>query len=256
MTYKTILFEIKNSVATIKINRPKVKNALCMDFFVDLKNAIQEVENYKSLKLVLITGNEDSFASGADLNEVVEMNEETAFKNSRDVQNTFQSISALKVPVLAAINGYCMGGGLELAMFCDIRIASETALFALPESKIGICPGGGGTQLFTDLAGIGNAMHYLLSGKTFDAKKALQMGIVSDIFPLNSFEHEINKLVKNITSNSMDAVLKIKELVQLNRSHSREEALIMEAEYFSKLITTSGKEGMKAFLEKRKPNWN
>jgi len=255
MNFQTIKFTINHNIARLNINRPHVKNALCMAFFTEFQEIIQQISNNAEIEILIISGEGDSFAAGADLSEVINMKEEEAYLNSLHVQNSFNKLAHLEIPVISVINGFCMGGGLELAMACDIRIASDSALFAMPETKIGICPGGAGTQRLAKIAGTENAMFYLLSGETFSADEAARMGIVSKVFPQEELNTGTEKLIKGILRNSSEASKTIKHLIQISENTDFNFACEQEAKSFAKLITTSGQEGMQAFLEKRAPNW-
>lgn len=255
MNYTTLLFSSYEYVAKITIHRPDVKNALCMAFFEEFDHCIARIQDEKKFKLLLITGSGDSFASGADLSELVHMSKEDAYKNALYVQQSFQKLSELEIPVLAAINGYCIGGGLELAMACDIRVAASDALFAMPESKIGICPGGAGTQRLSKLIGSSNAMFYLLSGEKFTATQALQMNLISRVYEKEEFENQYLLLADKLCSNAGSVNRSLKHLVNLSGNVSFSDACEEEAKLFSLLVRTSGQEGMNAFFEKRKPEW-
>ncbi len=257
MKFKTILVEIKERIAILTLNRPEALNALNKDVFDDLDNFFtNEAPNNDEIRGVVITGaGNKAFAAGADITEFIGMTEEDGSKLSARGMEVFDKIENCQKPVIAAINGFSLGGGNELAMACHMRIAGSGARFGQPEENLGLITGYGGTQRLPILVGRAKAMELLLTGDMIDANEANQLGLVNHVVEKG---HEVEKsieIMKKIISKSPYAIAKMIETVNagfVNRQNGFE----MEIKNFGKTIGShDGQEGAKAFLEKRKPGF-
>lgn len=253
-SYETLLLERRDRVAIITINRPDKRNALNIKTREEGAALLDELRNDDSVGVVVITGAGDkAFVAGAD---IAEFAGRTA-SMQRDVMTSrslFTAIDTFPKPIIAMINGYCLGGGCELAMACDLRIASETASFGQPEINLGIIPGGGGTQRLTRLVGEGKAMELILTGEIIDARTAFSLGLVNHVVPLDQLESKTIELASRIAEKGPVAVRLAKEAVKLASRSNLDEGLRREVDLFALCFSTEDKdEGVKAFLEKRKP---
>ena len=254
--YETILIEKRDKVAILTINRPDKLNALNSKVHVEGVSALEELRKDDTVRVVVITGaGEKSFVAGADISEFAGQTPVT----QRDLfheKTLFNTIDNFPKPVIAMINGFCLGGGNELALACDIRIASENARFAQPEINLGIMCGGGGTQRLTRLIGEGRAMEIILSGDMIDANKALQFGLVNHVFPLEELEAKTLEFAAKIAEKAPIALQMSKEAVKFASRSNLDEGLRREVDLFAICFSTEDKtEGVSAFLEKRKPNF-
>ena len=254
--YETISVEKRGRVALLKINRPDKLNALNHQVHADGVHALGELKNDSEVRVVVITGaGEKSFVAGADISEFADQTPVTQ-RNMFYEKTLFNSIDQFPKPVIAMINGFCLGGGCELALACDIRTASETARFGQPEINLGIMPGGGGTQRLTRLIGEGRAMQMILTGDMIDAKTALDFGLVNEVFPLAELEAETMKLAEKIAEKAPIALQLCKEAVKFASRSNLDEGLRREVDLFAICFSTHDKEeGVAAFLEKRKPEF-
>jgi enoyl-CoA hydratase len=255
-TYETLLFEKRERVGIITINRPDKRNALNIKTREEGAALLDELRNDASINVVVITGAGDkAFIAGAD---IAEFAGRTAMMQ-RDVmtaRSLFTAIDTFPKPIIAMINGYCLGGGCELALACDIRIASETASFGQPEINLGIIPGGGGTQRLTRLVGEGKAMEMILTGEIIDAKSAYQIGLVNHVFSPDVLQAKTMEIANRIAEKSPIALSLAKEAVKLASRSSLDEGLRREVDLFALCFSTEDKnEGVSAFLEKRKPEF-
>lgn len=253
-SFETLILERRGRVALITINRPEKRNALNIKTREEGAALLEELRNDESVGVVVITGAGDkAFIAGAD---IAEFAGRTAMMQ-RDVmiaRSLFNAIDTFPKPIIAMINGYCLGGGCELALACDIRIASETASFGQPEINLGIIPGGGGTQRLTRLVGEGKAMEMILSGDIIDANSAYAIGLVNNVFPADQLEAKTMDLANRIAEKSPIALSLAKEAVKLASRSSLDEGLRREVDLFALCFSTEDKnEGVSAFLEKRKP---
>jgi enoyl-CoA hydratase len=257
MEFKNMLLSVENGVATLTINRPKVLNALNIETLKELQAAIQEVKDNASAKVLIITGaGEKAFVAGADIQEMKDMNSVQALAFSKLGHQTMKMIQDLDRPVIAAVNGFALGGGSEIALACDFIYAADNAKFGLPEVTLGVFPGFGGTQRLTRLIGKGKAKELIMTGKMIGGQEALQMGIVNRVFPQASLMEEVKKTAAQIAGNGPIGVRLAKMVVNDGFDIGLEEACSMESVGFSLCFTTEDqKEGMKAFTEKRKPNY-
>jgi enoyl-CoA hydratase len=254
--YETLLVERRERVAIITINRPDKRNALNIKTREEGAALLEELRADDSVGVVVFTGAGDkAFIAGADIGEFAGR---TAMMQ-RDVmtaRSLFTAIDTFPKPVIAMINGYCLGGGCELALACDIRIASETASFGQPEINLGIIPGGGGTQRLTRLVGEGKAMELILGGEIIDAKTAHAIGLVNHVFPADQLQAKTMEIANRIAGKSPVALSLAKESVKLASRSNLDEGLRREVDLFALCFSTADKdEGVSAFLEKRKPVW-
>ncbi|KAK9368025.1 ClpP/crotonase-like domain-containing protein [Lipomyces kononenkoae] len=237
-------------VTLVSLNRPKSLNALSTPLILDLNAAMKEADTDPSVGAIVITGSEKAFAAGADIKEMQHKSFAEVYENSF-IEN-WSEAKTVKKPILAAVNGYALGGGCELALMADIIYAGEKAVFGQPEIKLGIIPGAGGTQRLTRLIGKSRAMELILTGKTFGAKEALDWGLVSAVFPPEKLVDEAVKTASLIASNARLAVQAAKEAVNLGLQVGLDQGLLYERRLFHSLFATEDqKEGMTAFIEKR-----
>ncbi len=257
MEFKNILLSFENEIAVLTINRPKVLNALNVETLKELQAALQAVKDNTSSKVLIITGaGEKAFVAGADIQEMSNMNSVQALAFSKLGHQTMKMIQDLDRPVIAAVNGFALGGGTEIALACDFIYAAESARFGLPEVTLGVFPGFGGTQRLTRLIGKGKAKELIMTGRMVGAQEAVQMGIANRVFPLASLLEETRKTALQIAGNGPIGVRLAKMVVNGGFDIGLEEACSMESVGFSLCFTTEDqKEGMKAFTEKRKPNY-
>lgn len=256
MDYQILQYTKENEIGTITISRPNAMNALNTRFFNEMEKLLTEIRTDLELAVLIITGAEKAFVAGADIAEMAAMDSEKATAFSLKGQNVFNMIESLPIPVIAAINGFALGGGCELALACDIRLASENAKLGQPEVSLGLIPGYAGTQRLPRLIGKGNALYLLLSGEMIDAKEALNIGLVQKVFEAENLMNETMKLAEKISKKGRNALKYTKEVTHKGSDIRFKDATNMEAKVFGSLFDTNeAKEGMKAFLEKRKPNW-
>lgn len=253
-SYSYILSEKKGKVGFIQLNRPKALNALCSDLMVELNDALTNFDKDTDVGAVVITGSEKAFAAGADIKEMQPLT------FAGNIQTNFlahwTNLTKIRKPVIAAVSGYALGGGCELAMMCDIIYASETATFGQPEIKLGTIPGAGGTQRLTRAVGKSKAMEWCLTGNTFNAQEAEKAGLVSKVLPTSELLPAAMKLADQIASMSQPVVALCKEAVNQSFEATLQEGTHFERRMFhSTFATNDQKEGMKAFIEKRKPNF-
>ncbi len=255
MTYQNIVSEIKENVGLITLNRPKALNALSSDLMIELGTAIKEMDTNDDIGAVVITGNEKAFAAGADIVEMQSKSYMDVYKQDFITDN-WEDVSRCRKPVIAAVNGYALGGGCELAMMCDFILAGDGAQFGQPEINLGIIPGAGGTQRLTRAIGKAKAMELCLTGRMMDAEEAERSGLVARIVPADSLLDEALKTASKIASKSLPSVLMCKESVDRAFESCLAEGLLFERRHFHALFATEDqKEGMAAFAEKRKPSW-
>ncbi|CAI5446570.1 unnamed protein product [Caenorhabditis angaria] len=242
------------NVALIKLNRPKALNALCSQLMTELSSALQTLDADKQIGAIVITGSERAFAAGADIKEMTNNSFSQTFSGS--FLSNWTDISKVTKPVIAAVNGFALGGGNELAMMCDIVYAGEKAQFGQPEVNIGTIPGAGGTQRWARTAGKSAAMEICLTGNRVTAQEAKDLGIVSKVYPVEQVVPEAIKLGEKIASQSPLIVQMAKEAVNKAFETTLQEGLHYERRLFHVTFATKDqKEGMTAFAEKRAPNW-
>ncbi len=255
-SYETLLVERRERVALITLNRPEKRNALNIKTREEGAAALDELRDDEGVRVVVITGAGDkAFIAGADIAEFAGRTAVT----QRDVmlgRSLFTAIDQFPKPVIAMVNGYCLGGGCELALACDMRIASETASFGQPEINLGIIPGGGGTQRLTRLIGEGKAMELILTGDIIDAQTAFTLGLVNLVVPATDLEAKTMEIARRISEKSPIALRMAKEGVKTAARSNLDEGLRREVDLFALCFSSEDKdEGVRAFLEKRKPNF-
>jgi len=252
--YKTIAYEKKENIGLLTINRPEKMNAISQELTAELSQLLDEIEDDDELRVLVITGAGDkAFVAGADINELVDRDARLGRKVSRERQEIFSRIENLHVPVIAAVNGYALGGGLELALACSIRICSEKAQFGAPEVKLGIIPGDGGTQRLPRLVGQGRAMEMIITGDFIDAEEAYRIGLVNKVFPPEKLKEKAMELAQKIASRPPLAVRYAKEAVNRSQEGDTASGFALESYLHALCCTTEDKkEGVSAFLEKRK----
>ncbi len=252
--YQFIKVTAEGPVATIQLNRPEVLNALNLQLMDEVLAALDTLEKDDQVRCVIITGNERAFAAGADIKEMAGASSTEMLQ--RDQFARWDRIRRFKKPLIAAVSGYALGGGNELAMLCDMIVASETAQFGQPEINIGVMPGAGGTQRLTRAVGKAIAMDIVLTGRALTAREALQFGLVNRVVPVEAYLKEAVKLAKVIAEKSPIAVQMAKEAVLKAFDTPIQEGLLHERKNFYMLFSTEDqKEGMAAFIEKRKPSF-
>ena len=257
MTFTSLLFDVHDRVATITVNRPDKLNALDDATIGELDEAIDVVERRDDIGGVIVTGaGARAFVAGADIEELSVQGPLDGRARARRGQAVFLRFERSRKPVIAAVNGFALGGGCELALACHLRVASENAKFGLPEVKLGIAPGYGGTQRLPRLVGAGRALQLILTGEMIDAVEAHRLGIVNRIVPRDALLGESAALVRQILANGPIAVALCIEAVQRGLDITLEEGLSIEANHFGLLASTEDmREGMRAFLEKRAPRF-
>ena len=257
MAYKNLLIEAEEGIAILKINRPQVLNALNRETLLELRQALKEVDGKKDVRAVILTGEGDkAFVAGADIAEMKDMNSAEALVFSRLGHEALGMIENLSKPVIAAVNGFALGGGLEIALACDFIYASEKAKLGVPEVTLGIFPGFGGTQRLPRLIGKGRAKELIFTGKMIDAHEAYDLGIVNKVFPPDKLMEEATKTARAIAQNGPVAVGMAKGSVNAGYDEGREEGEAIEmVAWGNAFATRDQKEGMGAFLEKRKPQF-
>jgi enoyl-CoA hydratase len=252
-----VLYEKKGSIAYVTVNRPKVLNALNTPTWADLQTAFADAKADASVLGVILTGAGDkAFIAGADISELAHVEAFDAEESSRFGQGVLDLIENLGKPVIAAINGFALGGGCETAMACTIRIAAEHARFGQPEVKLGLLPGGGGTQRLPRLVGKGRALQLILTGETITAQEAYRIGLVNEVVAAASLIDRAETILKQIMANAPIAVKFSLEAANKGLETSQSEGLALEASYFGICAATQDKkEGTSAFLEKRAPKF-
>jgi enoyl-CoA hydratase/carnithine racemase len=258
LTLANVLYEKRGATAYVTLNRPKVLNALNTPTWRDLRTAFETARDDAEVRGVILTGAGDkAFIAGADISELAQTTAVEAEKSSSNGQAVLNLVENLGKPVVAAINGFALGGGCETAMACTIRIAVETAKFGQPEVKLGLLPGGGGTQRLPRLVGKGRAMQLILTGEMITAQEAYRIGLVNEIVPAADLISRAEAILKQIASNAPIAVQYALEATNKGMETSQSEGQLLEASYFGLCAATEDKkEGTAAFLEKRPPQFH
>jgi enoyl-CoA hydratase/carnithine racemase len=258
LTLENVLYEKRSGIAYVTLNRPKVLNALSTPTWKDLKRAFEDARDDAAVRGVILTGAGDkAFIAGADISELAHVTAVEAEKSSSYGQGVLNLIENLGKPVVAAVNGFALGGGCETAMACTIRIASEKAKFGQPEVTLGLIPGGGGTQRLPRLVGKGRALQLVLSGEMINAQEAYRMGLVNEVVPASELITRSEVILKKIFSNAPIAVKYALEAANKGMETSLSEGLALEASYFGLCAATEDKkEGTSAFLAKRAPQFH
>jgi enoyl-CoA hydratase len=252
--YANIIYEKKGKIATITLNRPKALNALSTALMAEVHDALEDAERDEGIHVIVLTGAGDrAFSAGADISEIQERSPIEARNYSLLLQEYTRYMERIRKPIIAKINGFCLGGGQELAMACDFRIASDKARFGQPEINLGVIPGAGGTQRLTRLVGKTKAMEIDMLGDQIDANEAYRLGLVNKVVPAEELDKAVNELAQKLLSKSSAVLGIIKLAVNKGIEMDLDRALYYEAECFgTALATEDSKEGTKAFLEKRK----
>ena len=241
-------------IVVLRINRPQVRNALNLQVRVGLADAVTRYGADSAVRCIIVTGSDLAFAAGADIGEMAEADPVEVM--SRNVQRYWRVITDCPKPLIAAVEGFALGGGLELALCADIIIAGEGAKLGLPEVKVGILPGGGGTQRLARLVGRHRAMLLIMTGRMFGAAEALSMGVISEIAPTGQALTRAIEVAREIAAMPPISIMQIKEIVNAGVNASLETALMLERKAFQlQFATRDQKEGMRAFMEKRKPKF-
>ena len=255
LSYLNIIVEKEDSIGIIRLNRPNALNAINHALLVELVNALEDFDRDSDTNVIILTGGEDVFASGADLKEMAQTTLVNLMLGRRF--ELWDRIRKVSKPIIAAVSGYCLGGGNELAMNCDIIIASETASFGQPEVNVGIMPGAGGTQRLTRVVGKCKAMEIILTGTRINATEAQRAGLVNRVVPRGTLMDEAKKIAEEIASKPPLAIRAAKQAILIAQDTSLHVGLEFERKAFYNLFATEdAKEGMEAFLEKRKPIFN
>ncbi|MCK4427357.1 MAG: enoyl-CoA hydratase/isomerase family protein [candidate division Zixibacteria bacterium] len=260
MEFKNILVEIKDKVGIIKMNRPNAMNALNTETLQELSEAISGLNESGQVRVIIITGEGKAFVAGADIAEMKDMSRDEAQAFSQKGQNVFDLIAKSEKPVIAAVNGFALGGGCELALACDIRIASDKAKLGQPEVNLGVIPGFAGTQRLSRLVGAAKAKEMIFTGDMIDAQTAHSIGLVNQVVPVDQLMNVCMELANKIASKGPTAIKLAKQVIDEGIGATFEVGSAREgrerngfAECFA---SGEAKEGMTAFLEKKKPNWS
>ena len=252
MTYETILTEVKGRVALITLNRPEALNALNARIISELNQALDEIERNPDIGCVVLTGSSKAFAAGADIKEMAELKYPQIYLD--DLFSDSDRVAARRKPIIAAVAGFALGGGCELALMCDFILAADNARFGQPEIKLGVLPGMGGTQRLTRAVGKAKAMEMCLTGRMIDAVEAERAGLVARIVPLADLLDEALKVAETIAAKSLPVAMMVKESVNRAFEVSLSEGIRFERRVFHAAFATQDqKEGMAAFIEKREP---
>ena len=253
-----VLYETKGAIAYVTVNRPKVLNALNTPTWTDLRRAFEHARDDATIRGAILTGaGNKAFIAGADISELAKVTAFEAEQSSRFGQEVLDLIENLGKPVIAAVNGFALGGGCETAMACTLRLAVETAKFGQPEVALGLIPGGGGTQRLPRLVGKGRALQLILSGDMISAEEAYRIGLVNEIVPAADLIARAEAILTKIASNAPIAIKFALEAANKGMDTSQGEGLLLEASYFGLCAATDDKrEGTSAFLEKRAPQFH
>lgn len=255
MAYNNILVETRGEVGIIRLNRPQALNALCQELTEEMGEALQKFESDENIGAVILIGSEKAFAAGADIKEMKDRSFMDVYK-SDFITATWEEVTRFRKPVIAAVSGFALGGGCELAMMCDFIICADNAKFGQPEIKLGTIPGAGGTQRLTRFVGKSKAMDMCLTGRMMDAEEAERSGLVSRVVPLEDLEDEAMKAAETIAEMSRPATMICKESVNKAYETTLREGIMFERRVFhSTFATEDQKEGMAAFAEKRSPSF-
>jgi len=256
MEFKILKLEVTNKIALITISRPQALNALNSDFFAEMDEMLNQISADKEVRAIIITGEGKAFVAGADIAEMSNMDSEQGKAFSKKGQDVFERFGNMDIPVIAAVNGFALGGGCELAMSCDIRIASTFAKFGQPEVNLGLIPGYAGTQRLSRLVGLSNALYLLMTADIINAEEAFRLGLVQKVVEPDKLIEEAINVANKIGAKGKIAIKMVKEVAINGSMLNFNLACELESKEFGNLFGNgeSG-EGMNAFLEKRKPNW-
>ena len=249
-----VVIEIIGKVGLVKLNRPESYNALNLQLLSELMESLKELDERDDIGAIVITGDEESFAAGADISSMAKATKDE-IRKSKFIP-TFSLIREIKKPIIAAVSGYCLGGGLELALSCDMIISSTKSKFGQPEINLGIIPGAGGTQRLTRAVGKVIAMEMILNNRTLKAEEALSMGLINAVYSVEEYLEKVLSLAQEIASRAPLAIQAAKRAINQVDELALTDGLNEERDTFFNLFSTKDqKEGMSAFLEKRKPDW-
>lgn len=251
----TVLVDVTDKIATVTLNRPEALNAFNSAQLLAVTEVARDLRERRDVRCVIVTGaGERAFAAGADIKEMANLSPEEGLRFGRRGHAMTAAFELLPQPVIAAVNGFALGGGCELALACDIRVASENAVFAQPEVSLGIPPGWGGSQRLTWVVGPGLASELIFTGRRVNADEALRIGLVNAVYPQAELTEKARELATQIAANAPTAVRSSKALIRMARNDQQESGLEAEAQLFGLAFTTTDqREGMGAFIEKRKP---
>jgi enoyl-CoA hydratase len=254
MSYQFLTLDVSDRIATLSVNRPDKMNALNDATITELGGAIDEVRARDDIAGLIVTGTGRAFVAGADISELASQTPAIAKARAQKGQAVYRKFETSPKPVIAAVNGFALGGGCELALACHIRIASDKAKFGLPEVKLGTCPGYGGTQRLARIVGKGRAIQLITTAEMIDAAEAYRIGLVNKVVPGEELIASASEMLRQILANGPLAVALCIEAIDRGLEMSLEEGLVLEANHFALLAATEDmNEGMKAFLEKRTP---
>ena len=252
MSYKNIKTQSKNSIGIVTISREKEKNSLDIETSKEIYESLVEFDNNNSINCIVIEGNSKIFSPGADIKELKELNSSSA--KSKELFKYFDKIEEIKLPIIASIEGYALGGGMELALICDLIIASNKAKFGQPEINLGLIPGIGGTQRLKRYIGKYHANFICMSGEMITAQQAYEFGFVSKVLSSEKYKEEKDKIINNIASKPKASLIEIKRLIKLDNQIADD--LKDERNTFYNLLDSDNKKiGVQAFIDKKNPNW-
>jgi enoyl-CoA hydratase len=255
MEYKILKLAIENNIGVITISRPEALNALNTNFFKEMDLLLDDIEGNDEIDVVVVTGEGKAFVAGADISEMCDKTQKQGYEFSIFGQSVFDKIEKLSKPVIAAINGFALGGGCELAMSCDFRIASSKAKFGQPEVNLGLTPGFAGTQRLSRLVGLADALYLLYTADMINAEEAYRLRLVQKIVEPENLMEETLSIARKIASKGPEAIKLIKRATRNGFNTDFTSGCEIEAKAFASLFEKQGAEGMKAFMEKRKPKW-
>ncbi len=256
MDYKILKIDVTNGIATVTLNRPEALNALNSAFFTEMAHFVESLTSRADIKVMIITGEGKAFAAGADIAEMANMDSKQGHNFSQVGQTVFKSLGSLDIPVIAAVNGFSLGGGCELAMACDFRIASTKAKFGQPEVNLGLIPGYAATQRLSRLTGLGDALYLLMTADIISSEEALRIGLVQKVVEPEQLMPTVIEIANKIISKGQKAIKNVKMVCRKGFNSDFNSGSNLEAEVFGASFGNGeSSEGMNAFLEKRKPNW-
>ncbi|MBF0227201.1 MAG: enoyl-CoA hydratase/isomerase family protein [Desulfobacterales bacterium] len=257
MEFQTIIYNLENQVATISFNRPESLNALNETLMLELSSLLDEIAKNEDIKVLILTGAGDkSFVAGADINVLATLNTLQAKEFSKIGHIIIDKLQKLSIPVIAAVNGFALGGGTEIALACDFIYASENAMFGLPEITLGVIPGFGGTQRLPRLVGPAIAKEMIFTGKMISAAEAKEIGLVNKVLPANALMEEVKKVAKSLSFKGQVSLRAAKQAINNGLNSTLEIGCSIEIDAFAMTFASEdSKEGLKAFLEKRKPTF-
>ncbi len=257
MPYKTILFEIEGSIATLTFNRPEKLNALNPEMFAEVRDVLNRVAGDPRIRVLVLTGQGRAFIAGADIRVFLDLNPLSARRFAQDAHEVAFDMEKMDIPIIAAVNGFALGGGCEMAMACDIIYASEEARFGQPEINLGIIPGFGGTQRLARLVGKVAAKEMCLTGRIIDAREAKSMGLVAQIFPAATLMEESLKVARSLAGKSRGGLKTLKRVMDQGLEVDLRTGCTLEMDGFALCFASpDAKEGAAAFLEKRPPRFS